>query len=106
MSVFDDEVLTIDELASFLKLKRQTIYRLAQQGKLPGAKIGKEWRFRKSIIEEWLEQNLGSPRASVGTSSNGDSAVAGETTETQVGPDHDPRSPTPGRRKKQGPSRN
>lgn len=56
MSVFDDEVLTIVELASFLKLKRQTLYRWAQKGKIPGAKIGKEWRFRRSVVEEWMRK--------------------------------------------------
>jgi excisionase family DNA binding protein len=56
--VLEDEMLTIDELASFLKLRPQTIYRWAQSGKIPGAKFGKEWRFRRSAIERWLESYI------------------------------------------------
>jgi excisionase family DNA binding protein len=58
--VFEDEMLTIDDLAAYLKLKPQTIYRWAQSGKLPGAKFGKEWRFRRSTIERWIDEQMGS----------------------------------------------
>ena len=53
-----DEMLTIDELAQFLKLKAQTIYKWAQSGKIPGAKFGKEWRFRRSLIERWIDHHI------------------------------------------------
>ena len=56
--VFDDEMLTIDEVAKYLKLKPQTIYKWAQSGKIPGAKFGKEWRFRRSLIEEWIDSHI------------------------------------------------
>ena len=56
--MFDDEMLTIDEVASYLKLKPQTIYRWAQNGKIPGAKFGKEWRFRRSAIESWIDEHI------------------------------------------------
>lgn len=59
--MFDDEMLTIEDVAGYLKLKPQTIYRWAQSGKLPGAKIGKEWRFRRSAIESWIDSRLGPP---------------------------------------------
>ena len=58
MAVFDDEMLTIEQLAAFLKLKPQTIYKWAQSGKLPGAKFGKEWRFRRSAIEKWIDSQI------------------------------------------------
>ena len=57
-AVFDDEMLTIDDLAKYLKLKPQTIYRWAQTGKIPGAKFGKEWRFRRSLIEAWIDRQM------------------------------------------------
>ena len=44
--------MTLEEVAAYLKLKPQTIYTWAQEKKIPAAKIGKEWRFRKSIIDE------------------------------------------------------
>ena len=56
--MFDDEMLTIDDLAAYLKLKPQTIYKWAQAGKLPGAKFGKEWRFRRSSIERWIDSYI------------------------------------------------
>ena len=49
-----DEIMTIEEVAKYLKLKPQTIYNWAQTGKIPAAKIGKEWRFRKDIIDLWF----------------------------------------------------
>lgn len=49
-----DEIMTIEEVAKYLKLKPQTIYTWAQSGKIPAAKIGKEWRFRKDIIDSWF----------------------------------------------------
>ena len=55
-----DEIMTLEEVAAYLKLKPQTIYTWAQQNKIPAAKLGKEWRFKKSIIDEWYLQHLDS----------------------------------------------
>lgn len=52
------DIMTLEEVAAYLKLKPQTIYTWAQQKKIPAAKLGKEWRFRKSIIDEWYLQHL------------------------------------------------
>ena len=51
----NDEIMTVQDVARYLKLKPQTIYKWAQDGKIPAAKLGKEWRFRKSIIDKWLD---------------------------------------------------
>ena len=50
--------MTLEEVASYLKLKPQTIYTWAQEKKIPAAKLGKEWRFRKSIIDEWILHHI------------------------------------------------
>ncbi|KPK95738.1 hypothetical protein AMJ80_03890 [bacterium SM23_31] len=50
--------MTLEEVAAYLKLKPQTIYTWAQEKKIPAAKLGKEWRFRKSIIDEWFIQHI------------------------------------------------
>jgi excisionase family DNA binding protein len=50
--------MTLEEVAKYLKLKPQTIYSWAQQKKIPAAKIGKEWRFKKSIIDHWFLQHI------------------------------------------------
>lgn len=50
--------MTIEEVARYLKLKPQTIYTWAQNGKIPAAKLGKEWRFKKSVIDKWFNQHF------------------------------------------------
>lgn len=54
MMAVENDIMTLEEVATYLKLKPQTIYTWAQEKKIPAAKIGKEWRFRKSIIDEWF----------------------------------------------------
>lgn len=53
-----EDIMTIEEVSKYLKMKPQTIYTWAQNGKIPAAKIGKEWRFRKSIIDEWFNSHF------------------------------------------------
>ncbi|HHH31005.1 MAG TPA: DNA-binding protein [Polyangiaceae bacterium] len=55
-----DAVMTIDELADYLKIAKSTLYKLAQQGRIPAQKVGRHWRFRKVAIDRWLEDS--SPR--------------------------------------------
>jgi excisionase family DNA binding protein len=52
------DIMTLEEVAEYLKLKPQTIYTWAQEKKIPAAKLGKEWRFKKSIIDEWYLQHI------------------------------------------------
>ena len=52
-----DDILTLKEVAVYLKLAEKTAYRLAAEGKLPGFKAGGSWRFKESDIEEWIEKN-------------------------------------------------
>ncbi len=52
------DIMTLEEVAAYLKLKPQTIYTWAQEKRIPAAKIGKEWRFRKSIIDEWYLRHI------------------------------------------------
>ena len=54
----DNEILTIEEVASYLRLKPQTIYKWAQEKRIPAAKLGKEWRFRRSVIDRWLDDHM------------------------------------------------
>jgi excisionase family DNA binding protein len=53
-----DDIMTLEDVAGYLKLKPQTIYTWAQDGKIPAAKLGKEWRFRKSVIDRWFNQHI------------------------------------------------
>ncbi len=51
-----DEILTIREVADLLKLHPKTVNKLANSGKLPGYRIGRQWRFRKSELLKALEK--------------------------------------------------
>jgi len=51
-----EEIMPIEECAKYLKTSVSTIYRLAQQGKIPATKVGNQWRFQKKKIDEWLEK--------------------------------------------------
>jgi len=53
-----DDIMTLEEVAKYLKLKPQTIYTWAQNRKIPAAKLGKEWRFKKSVIDKWFNQHI------------------------------------------------
>ena len=50
--------MTLEEVATYLKLKPQTIYTWAQENRIPAAKLGKEWRFRKSMIDRWFASHI------------------------------------------------
>jgi len=49
-----EELITIQDVAAYLKMSPQTIYRMAQQGRIPAIKVQNRWRFRRSDIESWL----------------------------------------------------
>lgn len=50
----DTDIMTIKEVAEYLKLTEKTAYRLVAEGKIPGFKVGGAWRFRKSEIDRWI----------------------------------------------------
>ena len=50
------KILKTKELAEYLKLTKVTVYKYANQGKIPGFKIGKSWRFDKDKIDQLLEK--------------------------------------------------
>jgi excisionase family DNA binding protein len=52
----ESDILTIKEVAEYLKIKEKTAYKLAAEGKLPGFKAGGSWRFCRSEIEKWIER--------------------------------------------------
>lgn len=50
------DVLTIEELAAYLKIPKSTLYKIVREGKIPSQKVGRHWRFRKVAIDRWLEE--------------------------------------------------
>ena len=47
-------VMTVEEVAEYLRIPRGSAYKLAQKGMIPGQKVGRHWRFRREAIELWL----------------------------------------------------
>ena len=49
--------MTISDLAEYLQVSKSSLYKLVQQGKVPGQKVGKHWRFHKEVIDHWLAKD-------------------------------------------------
>ena len=49
-------VMTVDEVAAYLRIPRGSVYKLAQRGGIPCQKVGRHWRFRRQTIDEWLSR--------------------------------------------------
>ncbi|MBO6176050.1 MAG: PTS sugar transporter subunit IIA [Treponema sp.] len=54
----EDDILTIEEVAKYLRVSERTVYDWAQKGEIPSGKIGTVWRFKKAEIEHWVNQRL------------------------------------------------
>ena len=52
------QVLTAGEVAEYLRIPRSTLYKLAQEGKIPAMKIGRHWRFDRGCIETWMNEEM------------------------------------------------
>ena len=49
------EVMNLTQLASYLKMSKASLYHLLAAGKIPGTKVGKQWRFSRPTVDEWLQ---------------------------------------------------
>lgn len=54
----EDDILTIEEVAKYLRVSERTVYDWAQKGEIPAGKIGTVWRFKKTEIEKWVNERL------------------------------------------------
>ena len=54
----DEDILTIEEVAKYLRVSERTVYDWAQKGEIPSGKIGTVWRFKKADIEKWVNDRL------------------------------------------------
>ncbi len=70
--IFPD-IMTISEASKYLRIARSSLYKLAQEGKIPCQKVGRHWRFRREAIDRWLEENpfKKQQQDTSGTSQNG-----------------------------------
>lgn len=54
----EDRLLTLDEVAWYLRLSHMTVYRMIQRGEIRAVKVGNQWRFSKEAIERWRDENI------------------------------------------------
>jgi excisionase family DNA binding protein len=54
----DDRLMTIKQMAGYLNLNERTVLKLVTDGALPGVKVGNQWRFRKAMIDTWLDDQM------------------------------------------------
>ncbi|MFH2075089.1 MAG: helix-turn-helix domain-containing protein [Pseudomonadota bacterium] len=62
MENISDNVLTIEELSSYLKIPKSSLYKLVREGKIPSQKVGRHLRFHRESIDEWLKRQNGHGR--------------------------------------------
>lgn len=56
------DILTLEEVANYLRVTKRTLYRLAQEGVLPAFKLGGTWRFRRDELNQWINENIDKQR--------------------------------------------
>jgi len=59
------ELMTVQELADYLRVTGKTIYRLLRRGRIPATKVGRSWRFDKASVDEWLSRNSVGAKATI-----------------------------------------
>ena len=55
------EVMTLEEMADYLQVSQKSILRMAQSGKIPAAKVASQWRFMRSVVDDWLMAQMEIP---------------------------------------------
>lgn len=53
----DGEVMTISDVAQYLRISEAKVYELARSGAIPALRIGKSWRFQKDLLKQWVRKN-------------------------------------------------
>jgi len=59
------DFMTIEEVSSYLRVTKKTVYRLLSKGRVPATKVGRQWRFNKAAIDSWLLYNSVGTKASI-----------------------------------------
>ena len=54
--ITDSAIMTVKDVAEYLRMSEAKIYRLVKEGALPVVRIGKAWRFRKDLLDDWLKE--------------------------------------------------
>ena len=65
-----EQLLTTKETCAFLKISRLTLYRMLKAKKIAGCKVGRSWRFEKSVLEQWIESKMQENNKAINTANN------------------------------------
>jgi len=76
MANAEDGILTLDEVAAYLKAGKRTVYRLAASKKIPAFKVGGTWRFSRGDIDRWIKQQS---MEGLATGGDGDDTADGQS---------------------------
>lgn len=52
-------ILTVQEVAGYLRMSEAKVYRLVREGRLPAVRLGRTWRFRRDLLDDWLSRGAG-----------------------------------------------
>ena len=52
------DIMTANEVSEWLRVPKSTLYKLCSEGRIPCAKIGKHWRFKRKAVETWFEKKV------------------------------------------------
>ena len=89
------DVMTVEQAARHLQLAADTVRRKARSGDIPAAKVGRRWRFRRTDLDEWLDNgdNLDEPevdeylvRLAEERAASGEELIAWEQVKAELGP--------------------
>ena len=59
------KLMTVGEVADYLRVTEKTIYRLLEKGRIPATKVGRQWRFDVRLIDKWLQKNAAQVKANI-----------------------------------------
>jgi excisionase family DNA binding protein len=81
----DFTILTVREVAEYLRMSEAKVYRLANERQLPAIRIGKAWRFRKDLLDEWLSKCTESDLKAESQEPQADIRLAGTANRSEMG---------------------
>jgi len=56
MAKKEKEIMTVKQVAEYLQMDEHTIYKLARSGQIPAIKIAGQWRFKREVIDKWINE--------------------------------------------------
>ena len=60
-SIWSDAVMTVDDVAQYLRIHKTTLYRLLKRNQIPAFRVGSDWRFSRKAIDSWMKEQRDPP---------------------------------------------